>query len=115
MKRPVWSLELVRDTNAPLDAIAGVLSNGGAFYTWHPRLKVVEVVVQLSEVTRFEATYVARPCLGVEEQGVFEVKPEGDRLLLTHRATFKGWPVLILMGWWRVRSHRMWERLVRSL
>ncbi len=115
VKRPVWSLELVRDTNAPLEAVARVLSDGRSYGRWHPRLKAVEVRVRLQDLEAFEAEYVLRPCLGVEERGFFQARPEGKRLLLIHRATFKGWPVLFLMGWWRVRSHRMWERLVESL
>jgi|GEM_PF-5289666 len=115
MKRPVWNLELVRDTNAPLDGVVRVLTEGGDYYRWHPRLKAVDLRVHRSEPGHFEAGYTLRPCGGVVEEGTFEVHPEGDRILLTHRARFKGWPVLFLMGWWRVRSHRMWERLVESL
>jgi hypothetical protein len=115
VKRPVWSLELIRDTNAPLEAVARVLSEGASFHRWHPRLKAVEVVVDGQDSTRFEAHYVLHPCPGIEEAGQFTLRPEGDRLLMIHRARFKGWLVLLLMGWWRVRSHRMWERLVESL
>jgi len=115
VRKPVWSLELVRDTNAPIDAVTRVLADGGAFHRWHPRLKVVEVRIRNADSQSFRADYTIRPCVGVEEQGCFVVRPEGDRLLLTHQVKFKGWPVLILMGWWRLRSHRMWERLVESL
>jgi hypothetical protein len=115
VRRPVWTLDLVRDTNAPLEQVVRVLSEGTAFYLWHPRLKVVEVCVQLRESAYFKANYKSHPFPGVEEQGIFEVWPDGERLLLIHRATFKGWPVLLMMGWWRVRSRRMWECLVESL
>ena len=113
--RPVWSLELVRDTNAPLEAVAAALSNGAGFHRWHPRLKTVAVKIERNEAQRFEAGYRLHPFPGVQEEGCFEVRPEGERLLLVHRARFKGWPVILLMGWWRLRSHRMWERLVESL
>ena len=113
--RPVWSLELVRDTNAPLEAVAAVLSDGAGFRRWHPRLKAVPVRVEWDDPQRFEAGYRLRPCPGVLEEGCFEVRTEGGRLLLIHRVRFKGWPVILLMGWWRLRSHRMWERLVESL
>ena len=115
MKRPVWNLELVRDTNAPLEAVARVLSDGRSYHRWHPRLRAVDGIVRSQGPGHFELDYVVRPCLGVEEQGTFNVSQEGNRVLLVHRAKFKGWPVLLLMGWWRLRSHRMWERLVRSL
>ncbi|MBK8792474.1 MAG: hypothetical protein IPN59_04840 [Holophaga sp.] len=115
MKRPVWKLELIRDTNAPLEAVVRVLADGKSFHRWHPRLSSVEAQVTRNEPDRFEMAYTSRPWVGVEEHGVFTVAPNEGRLLLTHRATFKGWPVLILMGWWRLRSHRMWESLVRSL
>lgn len=108
-------LELVRDTNAPLEAVARVLSEGGSYGRWHPRLRAVEADVRIHTPERFESEYIARPCPGVEERGVFEVRPDGNRLVLIHHAKFKGWPVLLMMGWWRLRSHRMWESLVRSL
>ncbi len=115
MKRPVWRLELLRDTDAPLDAVARVLSEGGSYHRWHPRLKAVAVNVSIDQEGRFEADYTSHPCPGVEERGTFEVRSGDGLQLLVHRATFKGWPALFLMGWWRVRSHRMWERLVESL
>lgn len=115
MRRPVWHLELVRDTNAPLEAVAAALSDGKAYHRWHPRLKRVDAYVQVKTSILFEMEYTLNPCFGVEERGIFEVRCLGDRQLLRHRAQFKGWPSLILMGWWRLRSHRMWERLVRSL
>jgi hypothetical protein len=115
VKRPVWSLELIRDTDAPMDVVVRVLSDGAAFHRWHPRLKAVDLDIRECDPSSFKADYASCPCLGVEERGVFEVHPEGERLILVHRIAFKGWPVLLLMGWWRVRSHRMWERLVESL
>jgi len=113
--RPIWSLELIRDTNAPLEAVVSILAEGAGFHRWHPRLKAVDLQIRCAEPDRFEAHYAIQPCLGVEERGEFTLRPEGGRLLLIHRAKFRGWPVLFLMGWWRVRSHRMWERLVESL
>lgn len=113
--KPAWSFELVRDTNAPMHRVVEALLDGEGFYRWHPRLRQVEGQIRLREPEHFLMDYSLRPCPGVEEAGSFELCLEGERLLLIHRVKFKGWPVLLLMGWWRVRSHRMWERLVRSL
>jgi len=113
--KPAWSFELVRDTNAPMQKVVEVLLDGGAFHRWHPRLRAVEGRIRKREAEHFLMDYMVRPVPGVEESGSFELRREGERVLLIHRAKFKGWPVLLLMGWWRVRSHRMWERLVRSL
>lgn len=114
MKRPVWRLELLRDTDAPLARVAERLRDGAAFGEWHPRLREVKLQVHRDEPECFEAEY----CLehpGVLECGRFRLWCEGGRTVLHHEARFKGWPVLLLMGWWRLRSHRMWERFVEAL
>jgi hypothetical protein len=113
--KPAWTFELVRDTNAPMEKVVEVLSDGASFHRWHPRLRSIEGRILKRENEQFEMDYVVRACPGVEESGSFELRQKGARLLLIHRARFRGWPVLLLMGWWRVRSHRIWERLVRSL
>lgn len=63
----------------------------------------------------FVMSYQQKPCWGVLETGRLEVRRQDDRTLLLHQARFKGWPVLLLMGWWRLHSHRMWERFVETL
>ena len=115
MKRPVWSFQEVRDTNAPLAVVAPRLKDAMALKTWHPRLAGAPLeIVQDSDV-RLMLRYVWSPVPGLIEEGELEATGQGDRTLLAHRARFKGWLVLPLMGWWRLRSHRMWERFVETL
>lgn len=114
MKRPAWSLELVRDTNAPLELVQASLKKTD-FRDWHPRLAGVCPELETTEDGSFRMNYHQNPCWGVLEMGQLEVQRKGDRTLLIHRARFKGWPVLLLMGWWRLHSHRMWERFVETL
>jgi len=113
MKRPLWHLELVRTTDAPFDVVALALLEPQR--TWHPRpgrspLRVLSHTGDTLELAQTEA-----PCWGVQEEAIYRVEPHGDRLLLTYHARFKGWPVLLLMGYWRLKSHRIWERFVEGL
>lgn len=115
VKRPVWSFEEVRDTNAPVSVVTAFLKDPASLPRWQPRLRGASLHVLEEGLARFVAAYAWRPTWGVAEEGRLEVIEAGGRTLLTHRARFRGWPVLLLMGWWRLRSHHMWERLVRSL
>jgi hypothetical protein len=98
-----------------MDLVVALLLDGERFRQWHPRLKFFEMTVSDRGEGLFRASYRHRPFPGVEENGAFEVRPSGDRVLLYHRVSLRGWPVLPLMGWWRIRSRRLWERFVTAL
>ena len=108
VKRPVYHLEVARETDAPFEEVAAALEEGGlpgvapAGAAWGLKAGALRLDYQ---VRRF----------GVLEQGSLEVGREGDRVRLVHRARFAGWSVLILAGWWRLRRHRIWERFVARL
>jgi len=113
--RPVWQFELVRDTNAPFDLVRKVLLDGDGYNNWHPRHRradpqVIEDGERLVVLCCFDR-------LGVVEDAWYTVEPlaKDSRLLLTYRNRFKGWPVIFLMGWWRIRSEHLWERLIALL
>jgi hypothetical protein len=115
VKQPVWILNLEATTNAPLAKVVASLLDGNSYHRWHPRHRSVQLQVlsQSSGLLEFESC--VRPCLGVEEHAVYRVEVLEDRVSLVCRTRFKGYPVLLLMGWWRLRMHRMWERFVESL
>ena len=113
MIQPIWQFELVRDTNAPLKLVRDMLLNGQTYHLWHPRhRKVQPEIVEDGEC--LEISYNVRGLL-VHEDVRYRVEPDHGRLLLTYRNRFKGWPVILLMGWWRIRSEHIWERLISSI
>ncbi|MDR1842090.1 MAG: hypothetical protein LBQ86_09260 [Holophagales bacterium] len=119
MKRPVWQFEIVRDTNAPFALARESLLNGKNYHLWHPRHRGVSPeIIEDGEV--FEIRYSIHK-FALSEDALYRVAPvNGDngingRLLLTYRNRFKGWPVILLMGWWRIRSERIWERFIEFL
>ncbi|MCL1893222.1 MAG: hypothetical protein FWG02_03145 [Holophagaceae bacterium] len=113
MKRPVWQFEIIRDTNAPLKIIRESLLNGRGYGLWHPRHKSVEPEI-ISDGEYLEIKYNILGCC-VSEEAWYRVELMGERILLTYRNKFKGWPVLFLMGWWRIRSENIWDRFIASL
>ncbi len=113
--RPVWSFTLERTTNAPLDLVAARLKDGEGFGDWHPRHRRAELSVLREDASVVELLHACRPLPGVEEEGRYRAAREGEGLLLAYEGRFKGWPVLLLMGWWRIVSHRLWERFVEGL
>ena len=113
--RPVWSLTLERTTNAPLELVAARLKDGAGYGSWHPRHGTAEVVVLHEDASRLELQHTLRPLPFVEEQDSYTVVRQDSGLLLRYEARFKGWPVLMCMGWWRMASNRLWERFVEQL
>jgi hypothetical protein len=111
--RPVWSFEVVRDTDAPFDVVRKALLEDGGYRRWNPRHTKAELEVT-EDGARLEVLRRARS-LGASEEATYSVEPQDGRLLLTYRSRFRGWTVLLFMGWWRVRSERVWDRFVASL
>jgi len=111
--RPVWQFELVRDTNAPFQLVRNALLDGASYHRWHPRCRRADPQI-VEDGERFVASCRFNR-LGIEEDAWYTVEKQESRLLLTYRNRFKGWPVIFLMGWWRIRSERVWERLIESL
>jgi len=113
VKRPVWHFELVRDTNAPFALVRQTLLNGQNYRLWHPRhCSVIPEIIEDGEC--FEILCRIRG-FGVHEEAMYRVEPVNERLVLTYRNRFKGWPAILLMGWWRLKSERIWERFIASL
>ena len=113
--RPVWSFSLERTTNAPIELVASRLKNGAGFQGWHPRHRSAVLRVVHEDASRVEIHHESRPIWGVLEQDRYLVVRQGEGLLLTYEARFKGWPVLVMMSWWRIVSDRLWERFVEKL
>jgi hypothetical protein len=113
VKLPVWRFELVRDTNAPYALVREALLDGERYYAWHPRHRSVnpEIIEDgecLEIVCRMKG-------FAFSEEATYRVERLNGRLLLTFRNRFKGWPVIPMMGWWRLKTERIWERLIASL
>jgi len=106
-------MELVRTTNAPLEVVRRALISGDR--AWHPRPGKSPWTLGTDTAEGLELVQCERHPWGVEECATYRVEPSGDRLLLSYQARFKGWPVLFLMGYWRLKSHRIWERFVEAL
>ena len=115
MKLPVWSFELLRDTNAPFERVVERLMDGDHYYEWHPRHDHVSPQLALNEGDRVEIEHRAEPVMGVEEWSRYIVERIGGRVVLRHVGRFRGIPVLLLMAYWRLKSTRLWERFVESL
>lgn len=113
MRRPVWRLELARTTNAPFKVVRTALLAEAR--PWHPRPGCSPLEISTDRPGLLELKQSERPLWGVEECATYRVESFENHLLLSYQARFKGWPVLILMGYWRLKSHRIWERFVESL
>jgi hypothetical protein len=115
VKRPVWHFELVRDTNAPFALAREALLKGQDYHLWHPRRRsafpeIIEDGESFEILCRYQGP-------GVVEEARYRVERANanGRLLLIYKNRFKGWLVLPLMGWWRIRSENIWERFIASL
>lgn len=115
MKLPVWSFELVRDTDAPFERVVEKLMDGERYHEWHPRYRRAVPRLVVNEGDHVEIEHRHKPLLGVEEWSRYVVRRQGTRLILLHAGKFKGWPVLFLMPCWRIKSANLWERFVEHL
>ncbi len=115
MKYPVWSFELLRDTDAPFERVVEKLMDGESYFQWHPRHAITTPQLVVREEGRAEIDHVDAPLAGVSEWSRYVVQREGERVILLYVGRFKGLPVLLLMGYWRLKSARLWERFVESL
>lgn len=115
MKKPVWSFQLVRDTDAPFERVVEKLMDGEHYGAWHPRHARVSPELVVNEGERVEIEHRDEPVVGVEEWSRYVVQRSGGRVILLHEGKFKGLPVLLLMAYWRIKSTRLWERFVESL
>lgn len=121
--RPVWQFELVRGTNAPFHLVREALLDGHGHRRWHPRRRraapqIVEDGGRFVILCSFDGLWVREDAWYTVEKCKIEksgAKEDGGRLLLTYKNRFRGWPVIIMMGWWRIRSERLWERFIASL
>lgn len=115
MKLPVWSFELVRDTDAPFERVVEKLMDGERYHEWHPRHRRAAPQLVVNQADLVEIEHRDRPLPGVEEWSRYVVRRQGTRLILHHTGKFKGVPVLVLMAYWRLMSANLWERFVESL
>ena len=115
MKLPVWSFELLRDTNAPFERVVEKLMDGDHYFEWHPRHWKVAPCLVMRDDSRAEIGNQERPVFGVEEWSRYVIQRSGDRVTLLYEGKFKGLPVLLLMAYWRIKSTRLWERFVETL
>jgi len=115
MKRPLWNLRIERTTNAPFEVVAAALQDPEHRRNWHPRPGGDEWTLLAQTQDSLALEEVIKHPWGVEERADYRVTPLEGGLLLSYQVRFKGWPVLFLMGYWRLRSHRIWERFVESL
>ncbi len=115
MKLPVWSFELLRDTNAPFERVVEKLMDGERYGAWHPRHERASPHLVVNEAGHVEIEHRDKPVMGVEERSRYVVRRSGERVVLLHEGRFKGIPVLLLMAYWRIKSARLWERFVESL
>ena len=115
MKLPVWSFELLQDTNAPFERVVEKLMDGEHYGAWHPRHERVSPRLIVNEGDRVEIEHRNKPVIGVEEWSRYVVQRSGERVVLLHVGRFRGLPVLLLMAYWRIKSTRLWERFVESL
>ena len=115
MKVPVWSFELVRDTNAPFERVVEKLLAGERYGEWHPRHRRTAPRLVMRDDSCAEIDHQDQPVPGVVEWSRYVVRRGGERVTLLHEGKFKGFPVLLLMAYWRIKSTRLWERFVETL
>ncbi len=114
-KTPVWTLELIRDTNAPFERVKEVLLDGPRWGAWHPVYRQASPRVVNEEAGVAEIDAEESPFPGVTERLHFQIRQQGDRVLLLYSGRFKGWAVPLMLGWWRLERRDLWERFVRTL
>lgn len=115
MKLPVWSFELQRSTDAPFERVVERLLDGERYHEWHPRHRRVAPRLVVNDEDHVEIEHRDAPIMGVEEWSRYVVRRQGERAILLHTGKFKGFPVLILMAYWRIKSANLWERFVETL
>ena len=103
MKRPVWSLELARELDVPVEALAARFGEGLGlpWGAWSGRP---------ADPGSLRLGLDARPCWGVTVSGLCEAAPAGSGTRLVLKVRFRGWPVPFLMGYWRMQAQRAWAR-----
>lgn len=114
-KTPIWTLELIRDTNAPFARVREVLLDGARWGSWHPVYRQATPRVINEEPGWVEIDAEESPFPGVTERLHFQIRQQGDRVLLLYSGRFKGWAVPLMLGWWRLERRDLWERFVRTL
>ena len=114
-KKPVWTFELIRDTDAPFERVLEALLDGPRYGAWHPGHATAAPVLRSQEADQAEVVVEGSPFPGVSELTHFQVRKQEGRVLLLCAARFKGWPVPLLIGWWRLERRDLWDRFVRAL
>ena len=114
-KTPVWTLELIRDTDAPFHRVREALLDGPRYGAWHPVYRSASPRIVNEEPGLAEIDCEESPFPGVTERLRFQIRQQGDRVLLVYSGRFKGWAVPLLLGWWRLERRDLWERFVRTL
>lgn len=114
-KKPVWTFELIRDTDAPFDRVLEALRDGPRYATWYPGHRIATPYLSSQEVDQADIVVESSPFPGVSELTHFQIRRQGGRVLLVCAARFKGWPVPLLIGWWRLERRDLWDRFVRML
>lgn len=114
-KTPVWTLELIRDTDAPFERVREALLDGARWGAWHPvyRSGSPRIVNEAEGLVEIDAEETAFP--GVTERLHFQIRRQEGRVLLVYAGRFKGWAVPLLLGFWRFERRDLWERFVRTL
>jgi hypothetical protein len=114
-KTPVWTLELIRDTDAPFERVRAALLDGARWGAWHPvyRSAAPRLVHEAEGLVEIDAEASAFP--GVAERMHFQIRQHEGRVLLLYSGRFKGWAVPLLPGLWRMERKNLWERFVRAL
>ena len=93
-KTPVWTLELIRDTDAPFARVREALLDGPRLGAWHP---------------------VYRQAWGAEERIVLSASQDGDRTHLRLEAVLKGWAGFLRVPFFTWRVDHYLDRFVESL
>ncbi|HZU53808.1 MAG TPA: hypothetical protein VFF77_07925 [Holophagaceae bacterium] len=114
-KKPVWTFELIRDTDAPFERVLEALLDGARYGAWHPGYRSAAPFLSSRAEDRAEVVVEGSPFPGVSELTHFQIRKQEGRTLLLSAARFKGWPVPLLLGWWRLERRDLWERFVRVL
>jgi hypothetical protein len=114
-KTPVWTLELIRDTDAPFERVREVLLDGPRYGAWHPVYRQASPRVVNEEAGAVEIDWEESPFPGVTERAHFLIREQDGRVVLLYAGRFKGWAVPLLLGLWRLERRDLWERFVRAL